>query len=146
MIRFLLSLNSLAILREKIIIFFLKENIPKNRVFFNSYIRTGEVLTNIPSGVKTPWDIWVSSFFSNLRRHWAGISLGKIEMLYVLIFLFLLYQSVLSKWLWGFKLTLVPPLNVMSLEVKKYIPRKFFSQKNRYHILPWIIQTNLNCQ
>lgn len=67
-----------------------------------------------------------------MRRHWAGMSLGKIEMLYVLIFLFPLYQSVLSKWPWGFKFTLihkVPPLNVMSLEVKKNIPRKMFLKR-----------------
>lgn len=61
------------------------------------------------------------------------MSLGKTEVLYVLIFLFLLYQSVLSKWPWGFKFTLVhkvPPLNIVSLGVKKiYLKEIFFLKR-----------------
>ena len=78
------------------------------------------------------------------------MSLGKTEMLCLLIFLFLLYQSVLSKWPRGFNFTLVhkaPRLNVMSLEVKKKKTQgNFFSLKNISHILPKIIQTTSNCQ
>lgn len=64
------------------------------------------------------------------------MSLGGIEMLCLLIFLFLLYQSVLSKWPRGFKFTSVhkvPPLNVMSLEVKKISQGNFFPKEQISH-------------
>lgn len=73
--------------------------------------------------MKTHRDI-IDSVFSNMGRHEIRISLGKIEMLHALICLVILYQPVLSKWLWDFKyfkVHKVLPLNVMSLGVKKKI-------------------------
>lgn len=63
-----------------------------------------------------------------MRRHRAWIFLRKFEMLHVLVFLFLLYQSLLSKCPWGFKFTLAhsatSKCNVFGSW--KNIPRNFF--------------------